>query len=59
MLRMAALEFSSSDLVATQRFYKRKLLARSAWLASHNKRLPDPDWFDRQRYGPKLREVVL
>ena len=58
MLRMAALAFSSSDLVAAQRFYETMMLARSAWLASNNKRLPDPDWLDRQRYGTKRREAA-
>ena len=58
MLRMAALAFSSSDLVAAQRFYETMMLARSAWLAANNKRLPDPDWLDRQRYGTKRREAA-
>jgi hypothetical protein len=58
MLRMAALSFSYSDHADAQRFYESIMLARSAWLASHNKRLPDPDWLDRQRYGTKRKEAV-
>lgn len=59
MLRMAAIAFSHRDLVGAQRFYEKMMLARSAWLSSHNRRLPDPDWLDRQRYGrPQRKEVA-
>ena len=59
LLRMAALTFSNNDLLGAQRFYEKMMLARSAWLAAHNKRLPDPDWLDRQRYGkPHERKAV-
>jgi len=58
LLRMAALTFSNNDLLGAQRFYEKIMLARSAWLAANNKRLPDPEWLDRQRYGTKRREVA-
>lgn len=56
MLRMAAFAFSYGDLVGAQRFYEKMMLARSAWLAANQKRLPDPDWLDRQRYGRQQRK---
>jgi len=57
ILRCAAVAFTDGDIFKAQKFYLKLALARSAWLAKHDRTLPTEAQLDWERYGrPRRKE---